>query len=164
MASKRILALKLKMSRLKRTFPRYLSADYIPTGKPPNVEVIKEYKERSRSLAFDDEYRDYLVHREKMKGMYPHPGREEVEAHIKRIKETAPSLQCVTICNTVLRKTKLFYNQERSRFLIFEDNVLEKTVRTSMVYMDRQRCIDRWKDDTIRWVYFSSVRPPPPSD
>ena len=130
MANRNIEAKRLKMKRQKRLFPRYLAADYVPAGKPPNVEVIREYKERGRSLAFDEDYADYLVHREKLKGMYPHPGREEVEAHIKRIKETAPSLMCVTICNSVLKKAKLFYNEERNRFLIFEDNVLSKTVRS----------------------------------
>jgi len=151
----------LKMKRMKRLFPRYLSASYVPTGKPPNMLVMRELIERSRSLAFDEEYVDYLVKRKfmDMQGQHISEGRQLVAAHIKRIQETAPALTCVTICDTIVRKTLLFYNEERTRFIIYEANRLEKFVRTSMVYMDRQRCIDAWKSDNTRWVYFSSVRP-----
>lgn len=162
MTNRNMQAKSNKAKKQRRLFPRHLSADYIPTGKPPNMLVMKDLKERARSLAFDDEYADYLVRREQLKGMFPHPGREEVEAHIKRIKEVAPSLQCVTICDSIVCKTKLFYNEKHDRFVLFEDNITAGTVRTSMVYMDRKRCIAAWKTDITRWVYFSSVRPPTP--
>ncbi len=162
MANRTMQAKGLKAKRQKRLFPRHLAADYIPTGKPPNMLVMRELKERSRSLAFDQEYIDYIVRRRDMdaKGQHISEGRRLVDAHIRRIQETAPSMTCVTICDTVMRKTLLFYNEERTRFIIYEANRLEKYVRTSMAYMDRQRCIDAWKSDNTRWVYFSSVRPP----
>jgi len=166
MANRTMQAKGLKMKRMKRLFPRYLSASYIPTGKPPNMLVMRELKERSRSLAFDEEYVDYLVKRKfmDMQGQHISEGRQLVAAHIKRIQETAPAMTCVTICDTIVRKTLLFYNEDRTRFIIYEANRLEKFVRTSMAYMDRQRCIDAWKSDNTRWVYFSSVRPPSNSD
>jgi len=162
MANRIMQAKGLKAKRQRRLFPRHLAADYIPTGKPPNMLVMKELKERSRSLAFDEEYVDYLVKRKclDIQGQHISEGRRLVSAHIQRIKDTSPSLTCVTICDTIVRKTLLFYNEERTRFIIYEANRLEKFVRTSMAYMDRQRCIDAWKSDNTRWVYFSSVRPP----
>jgi len=152
----------LKAKRQRRLFPRHLSASYIPTGKPPNMLVMKELKERSRSLAFDDEYADYLAKRKlmDMQGQHISEGRQLVAAHMKRIQDTVPCMTYVTICDTIVKKTKLFYDETRTHFVIFEDNCLWKFVRTSMVYMDRQRCIDAWKSDNIRWVYFSSIRPP----
>lgn len=161
MANRTMQAKGLKAKRQKRLFPRHLAADYIPTGKPPNMLVMRELKERSRSLAFDEEYIDYLVKRRYMDaaGQHISEGRRLVSAHITRIQQTAPAMTCVTICDTVVRKTLLFYNEERTRFIIYEANRLEKFVRTSMAYMDRQRCIDAWKSDNTRWVYFSSVRP-----
>ena len=162
MANRTMKAKGDKARRQRRLFPRYLSASYIPTGKPPNMIVMKELKERSRSLAFDDEYADYLDTRKEMdrKGQHISEGRRLVAAHMQRIQDTVPSMTCVTICDTVIKKTRLFYDESRAHFIIFEDNRLEKFVRTSMVYMNRQRCIDAWKSDNTRWVYFSSVRPP----
>jgi len=51
MANRTMQTKGLKAKRQKRLFPRYLAADYIPTGKPPNMLVMRELKERSRSLA-----------------------------------------------------------------------------------------------------------------
>lgn len=151
-----------KARRQRRLFPRNLSASYIPTGKPPNQLVMRELKERSRSLAFDDEYIDYLVKRKQMdaEGQHISEGRRLVAAHIKRIQEVAPAMTCVTICDTLARKTLLFYNESHDRFILYEANRIDKFIQTSMVYMDRKRCLDHWKADTTRWVHFSSVRPP----
>jgi hypothetical protein len=151
-----------KARRQKRLFPRHLASDYIPTGKPPNMLVMRELKERTRSLAFDEEYIEYLVTRAILdaKGQHISSGRREVSAHIQRIKDTAPALTCVTLSNSVACKAFLFYNEERNRFILFEENKVKKFIRTSMVYMDRKRCLDSWMNDTTRWVYFSSVHPP----
>lgn len=160
MANRSMQAKTLKLKRQKRLFPVHLSAHYIPAGKPPNQLVMQQLKESAKGLAFDDEYAAYLVHREQLKGLYPHPGREEVKAHIKRIQDTAASLMNVVLTNTKMCKTSLFYNSERNRFVLFEDNLMENTLRTSMVYMDRSRIIAAWRSNTVRWVRFSSVRPP----
>jgi len=151
----------LKMKRHKRLFPRSLASDYIPTGKPPNMLVMRELKERSRSLAFDDEYIDYLVKRRLMdaQGQHISEGRRQISAHIQRIKDLAPALMNVALCNSSVQKTLLFYNEERTRFVIYEENHTTKIIQTSMTYMDRKRCIDAWQAGTIRWVRFSSTSP-----
>ena len=153
----------VKATRQRRLFPRYLPADYVPTGKPPNMLVMKELKERTKSLAFDDEYIDYLVVRAQMdaQGQHISIGRQEVAKHIQRIRDIAPALMCVTLSNTVAHKVQMFYNETRDRFILFEDNKLDKYIRTSLVYMDRKRCIAAFKSGKVRWVHFSSVRPPP---
>lgn len=165
MANRSMQAKALKLKRQKRLFPRYLGADYIPTGKPPNQMVMQELKERARGLAFDEEYADYLQVRKEMdrQGQHISEGRVLVAAHIQRIQNVAPALMNVVICNTKIQKTKLFYNEERNKFVLYEENALTKEIRTSMVYMDRARCIAHWRSDTVRWVYFSSVRLPTPS-
>jgi hypothetical protein len=165
MANRVMAAKGLKLKRQRRLFPRYLSGDYVPTGKPPNQLVMREMKERARSLAFDDEYAEYLALRKYMdrQGQHLHPGRLEVQAHLDRIQNTMPALMCVTLCDSLIKKVKLFYNEERNRFLILEASAIDKMIQTSMVYMDRGRCLAAWKAGTIRWVHFSSVRPPPSS-
>jgi hypothetical protein len=162
MANRALQAKALKLRRMKRLFPRYLSADYIPTGKPPDRFVIQEYKERTRSLAFDEAYLAHLEAKALFHGVPP--GRLEAEAHIKRIKELTPAMHCVTICDMPALKAQLFYNAEKTRFMVLETNYLICTMRTSMQYQDRTRCIDAWRADTVRWVEFSSLRSPPDSD
>lgn len=166
MANRTMAGKRLKLAKHRRLFPRYLSADYVPAGKPPNMLVMRELKERTKSLAFDDEYIDYLVKRKAMDaaGQHISIGRQEVATHIARIQNTAPALMCVTIDNTVVRKVQMFYNSERNRFILFEDNKFGNFIRTSLVYMDRKRCLAAFKSDTVRWVTFSSVRPPSVSD
>lgn len=163
MGNRNMAGKRLKLQRQRRLFPRYLSADYVPTGKPPNQLVMRELKERSRSLAFDDEYAQYLAVRHVMdlQGQHPHPGRAEVLRHIQRIQNVAPSLQNVVLHHDAFRKVRLFYNEDRSRFILFQEELRAKFVQTSMVYMDRTRCIAAFKSDTVRWVHFSSVHPPP---
>jgi hypothetical protein len=152
-------AKELKRKRQKRLFPRYLSASYIPTGKPPDRFVIQEYKERTRSLAFDA---DYLADLE-AKQQFHHVSykRREVQAHIKRIQELTPSMFCITICDMPAIKAQLFYNSEKTRFMVMESNHLIRQVRTSIIYADKARLIDAWKSETVRWVEFSSLDPPP---
>jgi hypothetical protein len=164
MANRSMQAKSLKLKRQRRLFPRSLSADYVPTGKPPNTQVIQEYKERTRSLAFDDEYIDYLVKRASMEKAWPHPGRAEIEAHLQRIKEAAPGLMCVSLLDSKITKVRMFFNESRNRFVLFEDNKLQNFIRTSLVYMDRQRCIRAFQSESVRWVSFSSLRPPCHSD
>jgi hypothetical protein len=162
MGNRSMAAKRIKLARSKRLAPRHLYADYIPVGKPPNQLVMRELKERAKSLAFNDEYIDYLVQRKEMdrQGQHIAIGRQEVMAHIKRIQDTAPALQCVTLRDTVVNKVQMFYPSERNRFILFEDHRLDMFIRTSMVYMDRIRCINAFTSDKVRWVYFSSVSPP----
>jgi hypothetical protein len=159
MANRTMQAKAMKHRRHKRLFPKHLLASYIPTGKPPDRFVIQEYKERTRSLAFDDAYIADL----EAKQQFHHVSykRREVEAHIKRIKELTPSMFCITICDMPAIKAQLFYNSERTRFMVMESNHLVRQVRTSIVYSDKTRLIDAWKSETVRWVEFSSLDPPP---
>lgn len=158
MANRSMAAKALKLKRQKRLFPRYLSADYIPTGKPPDRFVIQEYKERTRSLAFDA---DYLASLEaKQKFHHVSYKRREVEAHIKRIQELTPHMHCFVLCDMPALKAQCFYNVTRTRYMITEYNHLIHQVRSSMYYSDKLRCVEAWKMDTVRWVEVSSLDPP----
>lgn len=158
MANRSMAAKRLKLKRQKRLFPRKLSADYVPVGTGPDRFVIREYKERTRSLAFDAEFLASLEAKQKFHGVPP--GRLEALEHMKRIENTIPKKECVNIHKTPFLKADLFYNEDRTRFLIYEENYRTRVVRTSMNYNNRERCITAWQEDTIRWVLFSSVSPP----
>lgn len=167
MANRTMQAKGLKLRKQKRLFPRYLSADYVPTGKPPNMIVMRELKERSKSLAFDDEYLDYLIKRKEMdrQGQHISEGRALAARHIERIRDTMPALMSVNLApgNTQL-KALMFYNESRTRFILFEGHFKTGFCQTSMAYMDRKRCITAWQTNNVRWVHFSSVSPPSNSE
>lgn len=158
MANRSMQAKALKMKRMKRTFPRYMSADYIPVGMPPNRLVMSEYKERTRSLAFDQKYMDWLDTVSRFRGKPP--GKLEAENAWKRIKDACPNLMNVVLEKTQVRDVKMFFNSERTQFIILEENYVGRYIRASIRYQDRNRCIARFKSNEVRWVEFVSSSPP----
>lgn len=147
----------LKLKKQKRLFPKSYAADYIPTGMPPDRQVMREYKERTRGLAFDDAYMAHLEAKAKFKGVPA--GRFEVMNRLKFIECELGELKFVTIHEDFGCKAQLFYNSERTAFMIMEVNYTDEVIRTSIRYMDRDRCILRWKDKDIRWISIVSTNP-----
>jgi hypothetical protein len=162
MANRAMEAKRLKMKRHRRLAPVKYHAHYIPTGMPPNQLVMQELKERAKGLAFDDEYAEYLSVRADMdrQGQHISEGRREVAAHIKRIQDVAPAMMNVVLMATKLKRVKMFYNEDRTRFILLEENLLTHSCQTSLAYMDRKRCIAAFRSDRVRWVRFSSTSPP----
>lgn len=158
MANRTMQAKSLKMKRMKRTFPRYMSADYIPTGAPPNRMVMSEYKERTKSLAFDQKYMDWLETIARFRGKPP--GKLEAEKAWERIKDACPNLQCVSLEANKVHTVKMFWNQDRTNFILYEENYVGRYIRASIRYQDRDRCIARFKSNQVRWVEFVSSSPP----
>lgn len=160
MANRVMQAKRAKMVRMKRTFPKHMQASYIPVGAPPNRLVMSECKERTRSLAFDHEYLNWLETVTRFKNKPP--GKVEAEATWRRLRDACPTLMNVTLEVNLNRCVKMFYNQERNNFIIYEENYTGRFVRASIHYQDRKRCIDRFKSNTVRWVEFVSSSPPEP--
>lgn len=160
MANRTMQAKTLKMKRMKRLFPKHMSASYIPVGMPPNRLVMNEYKERTKSLAFDDKYLAYLDSIARFRGKTP--GKVEAERCWERIRDACPTMMSVILVNNRIRTVWMFFNQERTQFILLEDNYLGKFLRTSIRYQDRDRCIARFKSDQVRWVEFVSSSSPKP--
>jgi len=157
MANRNMQAKALKLKKQKRLFPKSYSADYIPTGMPPDRQVMREYKARTKSLAFDEQYMAHLEEKARFKGVPA--GRFEVLNRLKFIECELGELKFVTIHEDFGCKAQLFYNSERTAFMIMEVNYDDCVIRTSLRYMDRQRCIDRWKTKSIRWLSVVSTNP-----
>lgn len=158
MANRAMEAKRNKMKRMRRLFPRRMSADYIPVGMPPNRLVMQEYKERTRSLAFDQKYMDWLETVTRFAGKPP--GKLEAEKAWERIKDACPTLMNVSLVHNKVRCVKMFWNQDRTQFILLEENYVGRFIRASIRYQDRQRLLDRFKSDTVRWVEFVSSSPP----
>lgn len=160
MVNRTMQAKSLKMKRMKRLFPRRLSADYIPVGMPPNRLVMAQYKESAKSLAFDQKYMDWLETIARFRGKPP--GKLEAEKAWERIKDACPNLMNVVLEASQVRNVKMFYNSERTQFILLEENYVGRFVRASIRYQDRDRCIARFKSSQVRWVEFVSSSPPKP--
>lgn len=177
----------MKMKRAKRLFPKSYSSDYISVGRGPNKDVMSEYKERSRSLAFSPEYLAWLETVTRYRGKPP--GKLEAEQAIERlhnaktnpsfylsvvlnempstwarIKDVCPSLINFVIEDSQLRHVRLFRNQMNDRFILLELHHVGRYMRSSMVYQDRERALARFQSDTVRWVEFVSSSPPKSED
>ncbi len=177
----------MKMKRAKRLFPKSYSADYIPVGRGPNQDVMSEYKERSRSLAFSPEYLAFLEVHARFHGKPP--GKLEAEQAAARlakatgtpsyylsvalnefptawarIKDVCPMLMNFVIEDTAMRHVRMFRNQMNNRFVLLELHHIGRYMRCSMVYQDRERCLDRFRSNTVRWLEFVSSSPPKPTD
>lgn len=159
----RVMAAKAaKHRRMKRLFPKKLAADYIPVGAPPNRLVMQEYKERTRSLAFDDKYLAWLELISRFRGKPP--GKKEAEDAWKRIRDACPALMRFRVSDkdSKIHEVFMYFNSERTNFIIYEENYVGRFIRASIPYQDRERCLARWRSSTVRWVECVSSSPPEP--
>lgn len=161
MANRAIAAKTLKMKKQRRLFPKQYQANYIPVGRGPNQEVMAGYKERTRGLAFDQKYLDFLELHARFKGKSP--GRVEVEAAIRRIEEFVPQQMYFTVIKNCVQWCRVYFNSQHTLYILLHENYKNGTVRTSMSYSDKDRIISAWNTDRIRWVECKALSPKEPS-
>ena len=154
MANRTMAAKALKLKKMKRLFPKQYQANYIPVGRGPNMEVMAGYKERAKGLAFDQKFLDFLEMCSRFKGKPP--GKVEAEAAIRRILEVVPQDMSFTLIRNVFQWARVFFNSEKTCFILLHENYKEGRVRTSMTYHSKDNIIRAWNMDRIRWV---EVRP-----
>lgn len=158
MANRTMQQKSLKLKRQRRLFPKKLSADYVAVGSGPNRYVMSEYKERTRSLAFDQKYLDWLETTSRFKNKPP--GKVEAEKTWERIRDACPSLMNVTLVHTQAKCVKMFFNSFGDQYILYEENYIGRYIRASIRYQSRERLLDRFKTDSVRWVEFVSSSPP----
>lgn len=157
MANRAMQAKALKLKKQKRLFPKSYSADYIKCPGNLDRTLMAEAKQRAKGLAFDDKYMEYIEQKQRFKGV---PwGRFEVLQQLQLLRTyLGDDLQYVVLKQTDTTKVQLFYNSERTTFLILEVSYVEAVARMSMKYMDRERCIQTWRQQKLRWVAVQPLR------
>jgi len=160
MANSTMQAKAAKLRKQRRLFPKHLAASYVPVGRGPNKEVMSGYKERTRSLAFDKTYLDWLETVTRFHGKPP--GKLEAEKAWERIRDAAPNLSCVTLVDNKVQNVKMFWNDARNQFILLEENYVGRFIRASIRYQDGERCKRRFLSGQVRWVEFVSSSPPEP--
>lgn len=164
MANRNMAAKAAKARRQRRLFTKQYAASYVPVGRQPNQEIINGYKERAKSLAFDEEFWDNLGLVGHYNGITPArkaalDRRTEIIRQIKRVEELAPALMCFTIVKSSVHRARVFFNSERTCFVLMYENYKEKTIRTSMTYLDKRRLVEDFQRDKLRWVEFGELPP-----
>jgi hypothetical protein len=187
MANRAIESKRMKLKSWRRSLPKNYEASYIPVGRGPNREVMAQYKESSRSLAFDAEYLAWLETVTRFRGIPP--GRVEAREAAERIrnakvqpsyylsvvlnempqtwariKDICPMLMNVVLEDSMVRHVRMFWHSDRKHYILLELHHIGRFMRASMVYQDGERAKARLKSDTVRWVEFVSSSPPKPED
>lgn len=161
MVNRVLQAKELKRRRQRRLFPKKFSAGYISTGNPPNREVIREYKVRTKSLAFDAKYMAHLESKTRFIGVPP--GRFDAVNRVIEELSKAEKVQFVDLRpRHPFYSTLMFFNSERTFFMIYEEDFRKQTVSCSIRYQFRQNCIDDWKTNKTRWASFAPLCQGPP--
>jgi hypothetical protein len=156
MPNRPMQAKALKLKKQRRLFPKSYSADYIKCPGNLDRTLMSEAKQRAKGLAFDDEYMKHIEEKQRFKGVPA--GRFEVLKIIEELrKDLDDDMRFVVIENSKDRKVQLFYNAEQTTYLIVEMVFENLIVRTSMKYMDKERCLLAWRTDKLRWVYVKSL-------
>lgn len=159
MANRTMQAKSLKLKRQRRLFPKHMSASYIPVGMPPNRLVMQEYKERTKSLAFDDKYMAWLELIARFRGKPP--GKVEAEAAWARIRDASPHLMRVRLSdkNDKTKEVWMYFNSERTQNIIYEENYVGRFIRASIRYQCGERAKARFVAGSVNWVECVSCSP-----
>jgi hypothetical protein len=185
MVNRTMQAKTIKRNKQRRLFPKRFTAEYISVGAPPNRLVMNEYKERTKSLAFDAKYMEWLEKITRFRGKPP--GKKEADEAAARINkyrvnphswlaelrdarptwwarigEVCPSYMHVALEDSAVRLSKMFFSTDGTHFILYEENFIGRIARLSITYQNRERCIARWRADQVRWVSTVSSSPPEP--
>lgn len=161
MANRTMQAKELKHKKQRRLFPKKFAADYIPVGNGPDRFVIRDYKMRNKSLAFDAKYMEYLEKRTRFAGVPS--GRFAAEQLSELLRTMEEKVQFVNLRpRHPFYQTLMFFNSERTFYMIYEEDYRRQTVSCSIRYQFRQNCLDDWKADKTRWASVTPLAQSPP--
>jgi len=138
--------------------PKRLLAEGVVAPRQPNRELMEGYKHRAKSLERDEHEDNLLILHFYGRLSFPgvSPSRKEVLEHIARVRAVSEELRSFDIlCNRVHR-ARVFYNLQRTKFIISYENFKEGVIRTSMTYTYRQHLIDDFRRDKLVWVEIKS--------
>lgn len=143
----------LKIKKLRRSFPKNYAANYVTVGRRPNQEILAGYKERAKSLAFDEAFWDW-VSPPRFKGVPP--ARYAVLQQIEKLEERFPLKLCFSIISTSFQKCLIFFNSEKTCFVVVHVDYVKGIFRRSLAYSNKERAVSAWNTSKVRWVEHSS--------
>lgn len=153
----RVMAAKArKERRQRRAWARKLS---IKSGIQPNREVLKQYKRTAAGLGLEE-----------ARTRFPNvaPGRKDISDRIEEILQHLNDPLFFDIFpENVHQRVRLFFNSQKTIFIIQHMNYKEGACRLSITYASSERAIQVWNTGKVIWKVkkaissSSQVRPSP---
>lgn len=140
----------LKIRKARRKFPKRYSADYISVGMPPNTSVMQEYRDRTKSLAFDDDYLRYLDAKTKFKNVPP--GRVEARERAMKLQEVLPAPLFIVYLDNVYQRVRIYFNSTKTVAIVEHFDKKRMVVRQSIQYDSIEYARTKWVQGRCCWV------------
>lgn len=125
--------------------PVRLLAEGMVAPRQPTRELMEGYKHRAASLAKEDKPGRFV-------GVPP--GRLDADEHIARIKLLCNDEMSFTILNTRVHRARVFYNPQKTVFVLYYENFKEQRIRSSLPHTNKIELIDKFKANCLQWVEY----------
>lgn len=162
MANRVMQQKKQKMKRERRAWARPLS---IAGGKTPAKGVIQEYKERAKGLGIDEAEVNRLILQ--LYGHLPFTCTPAGIAEMKQkgldklvaeLKEIVPQLYFFTLIDNCYQRCRVYFNAQKTCFIIVHDDLRRKVIRRSIEYHDKDLIVSKWHSGKITWIRYSQIQ------
>lgn len=179
MANRTMQAKALKLQRQLRRLPRHmpeevpgsftehsgtpiparLKAEGVSTPRTPNRELIQGYKHRAQSLSRDEAADEAMIKKTwktSFKGVTPKrlEVQAKIDATIASVREiVGEECPCFTIFHSHHHRARVFYNAQKTQWMLIHEDYVKGFVQRSMVYSDKVRLIDDFKSKKRRLVW-----------
>lgn len=152
---------RAKMKRERRAWAKGFSR---PSGIVPNRGVIVQYKETAKGLGVDEHEVEILML--KLYGHGPYlgtpAGKRDVIEKLRELKKIVPEMQFFKVIDNAYWRVRLFYGApkgEPTRFVLVKDDKRTMRTSTSISYHSKDRALDCWFHQTVRWVEGREYQP-----
>lgn len=128
--------------------PVRLLAEGMVAPRQPTRELMEGYKHRAQSLALEDKPGRFV-------GVPP--GRKEADLHIERIRSLCDDEQSFTILNTRVHRARVFYNPQRTVFVLYYEQFKEQRYRSSLPHASKFELVAKFQKNILQWVEYQSI-------
>lgn len=150
MTNRTIQQKMVKLKKARRRFPKRYSANYVSVGMPPNAAVMHEYRDRTRSLAFDDDYLRYLEAKTRFKGVTP--GRVEARERAMKLQEVLPAPLFIVYLENVYQRVRIYFNSAKTVAIVEHVDKKKMVIRKSIQYDSIEYARTKWVQGKCCWV------------
>lgn len=132
------------------SIPKRLLGEAVSVPRQPNRELMEGYQHRAKSLGMDNS-------RARFTGITP-ARKEAIEqsfnAALRSVRETVgDDMPSFTILSNHIHRARVFFNPQKTQWMILYENFREAVVKRSMIYQDKKRLIDDFKSSSRRLVW-----------
>lgn len=141
-------AKKLKQRKMRRAWARPLS---IKSGIQPNREIIRQYQDTAKGLG-----------QPIARAIYANvaPGKYDINDRIEEILSQFDDPLFVTIIENNYQRIRLFFNSEKTCWIIQHVNWRTREVRISITYRSKDRALQVWVQSKVVWKHKKSLPAP----